>query len=268
MFERFIGIDYSGAQTPETRLKGLQVFVALAASSAEPQRIGPPSRARANWTRRELYTWLLDTLRDGVPTLVGIDHGFSFPVEYFERHGLAHDWPGFLEDLLAHWPTGERGISIKRIRAGEVGQGAQRSGSAKWRRACERLTRAKSVFHFDVPGSVAMSTHAGLAWIHALRVELGAGLHCWPFDGWRIPAGRSAVAEVYPSLWKANWHPGKRTADEHDAYVVVAWLRNAQASGALARFLEPNLPHELQEPADIEGWILGVLPGDDGDLTC
>ena len=32
-------------------------------------------------------------------TLVGIDHGFSFPVRFFEEHGLLPDWPSFLDDF-------------------------------------------------------------------------------------------------------------------------------------------------------------------------
>jgi hypothetical protein len=31
-----------------------------------------------------------------VETLVGIDHGFSFPIAYFDRHHLPRDWPTFL----------------------------------------------------------------------------------------------------------------------------------------------------------------------------
>ncbi len=31
-FDRYIGIDYSGAESPESRIKVLQVFVALNAS--------------------------------------------------------------------------------------------------------------------------------------------------------------------------------------------------------------------------------------------
>jgi hypothetical protein len=34
-----------------------------------------------------------------VPTLVGIDHGFSLPLRYFEVHGLLPDWPTFLDDF-------------------------------------------------------------------------------------------------------------------------------------------------------------------------
>ena len=32
---------------------------------------------------------------------------FSFPLRYFEVHGLEPDWPSFLDDFLHHWPTDE-----------------------------------------------------------------------------------------------------------------------------------------------------------------
>jgi hypothetical protein len=63
---------------------------------------------------------------------------------------------------------------------------------------------AKSVFHFDVPGSVAKSTHAGLSWLLYLRSNTDGKAHFWPFDGWDLSVGGSVVAEVYPSLWSSN----------------------------------------------------------------
>jgi hypothetical protein len=39
-----------------------------------------------------------------IPTLVGIDHGFSFPLAYFERYRLSSNWQDFL-DFQHHWPT-------------------------------------------------------------------------------------------------------------------------------------------------------------------
>jgi hypothetical protein len=54
-----------------------------------------------------------------------------------------------------------------------------RAGNARWRRLTEeRAGGAKSVFHFDVQGSVAKSTHAGIPWLHFIRQRLGkrAGL--------------------------------------------------------------------------------------------
>lgn len=114
------------------------------------------------------------------------------------------------------------------------------------------------MFHFDVQGSVAKSTHAGITWLLYLRRQLGARVHFWPFDGWQIPAGRSAVVEVYPALWKHAYAANGRTADQHDAYSVAAWLRQADQDGQLARFFKPDLTPQQRTVAGIEGWILGV----------
>jgi hypothetical protein len=45
----------------------------------------------------------------------------------------------------------------------------------------------KSVFHFDVQGSVAKSTHAGIPWLRFIRQRLGERVHFCPFDGWDVP---------------------------------------------------------------------------------
>jgi hypothetical protein len=49
----------------------------------------------------------MERLSEKQPTLVGIGHGFSFPLQYFEKYGLPHDWPAFLDDFQRHWPTDE-----------------------------------------------------------------------------------------------------------------------------------------------------------------
>ena len=75
-FERYIGIDYSVAQTPTSSLKGLCVYAADRLTAA--QEIEPPPSPRKYWTRRGIAEWLVEKLSEGAPTLVGIDHGFSF----------------------------------------------------------------------------------------------------------------------------------------------------------------------------------------------
>jgi hypothetical protein len=48
-----------------------------------------------------------------------------------------------------------------------------------------------------------------------MRQRLGACVHFWPFDGWDVRTGRSAIAEVYPSLWShsfASEGPNGRSA--------------------------------------------------------
>jgi len=257
IFTRYIGIDYSGAQTPTASLKGLSVY--LAAGNAPPVEVLPPPSPRKYWTRKGIAVWLVERLSETTPTLVGIDHGFSFPLRYFEVHGLKPDWPSFLDDFQSHWPTDEDNTYVDFVREGSAGNGAARMGNARWRRLTEeRAAGAKSVFHFDVPGSVAKSTHAGIPWLRFIRQKLGDRVHFWPFDGWVIPSGRSAIAEVYPALWSHGFARGDRTGDQHDAYGIATWLSRADRDDDLAVFLMPSSTASERTVAQVEGWILGV----------
>lgn len=84
-FARTIGIDYSGAETPTASLKGLRVY--LAEGDGHPVEVAPPPSPRKYWTRNGIAKWMVDQLSEDVPTLVGIDHGFSFPLRYSKRIG-------------------------------------------------------------------------------------------------------------------------------------------------------------------------------------
>jgi hypothetical protein len=258
-FTRYIGIDYSGAETPTASLKGLRVY--QAEGNAPPTEVPPPPSPRKYWTRRNIAEWLVERLAENQPTLVGIDHGFSFPLRYFEVHRLLPDWTTFLDDFQRHWPTDDDNTYVDFVRDGLHGNGAARMGNSRWKRLTEERTgRAKSVFHFDVQGSVAKSTHAGIPWLRFIRQRLGQRVHFWPFDGWDIPAGRSAIAEVYPSLWSRSFAVEGRTRDQHDAFSIAAWLSRADRDGTLAAFLKPDLTPPDRTVAQVEGWILGV-PG-------
>ena len=254
-YARYIGIDYSGAETPTASLKGLRVFVAV--GDALPVEVPPPPSPRKYWTRRGIAEWLVEQLAEDAPTLVGIDHGFSFPLRYLKSHGLKPDWPAFLDDFQRHWPTDED-IYVDFVRDGTMGNGAARMGNPRWRRLAEERAGAKSVFHFDAQGSVAKSTHAGIPWLRFIRRQLGARVHFWPFDGWEIPAGHSAIAEVRPALWSRSFAREGRTGDQHDAYCIAAWLSRADRDGGLAALLIPDLTPPERAVAQVEGWILGV----------
>ncbi len=129
-FERYIGIDYSGAETPTSSLPGLRVYAADRASP--PKEVLPPQSPRKYWTRRGIAEWLRDELSSHKPVLVGIDHGFSFPLRYFEAHHLPLDWPAFLDDFQCHWPTDEDNIYVDFVRKGDCGNGGNRMGDPPW----------------------------------------------------------------------------------------------------------------------------------------
>ena len=260
-FERYLGIDYSGAQTPMNSLPGLQVY------EATPNRLPYEIKATQSifgqskkkyWSRKGIAEFLAHELQEGPCTLVGIDHGFSFPLSYFETHSLAHDWHKFLDDFQQHWPTNLDHMKVDFIRNGIEGNGVARMGNSRWRRLAEQRCGAKSVFHFDVQGSVAKSTHTGLPWLRFLRQQLGGRLHFWPFDGWEPPLGKSVIAEVYPSLCNQDYTNQGVTSHQHDAYCVARWMRQTDLEDNLSAFFQPELSSSEIKQAGIEGWILGL----------
>ena len=256
-FTRYVGIDYSGAETPLSSLKGLRIY--MAGGDAKPVEVQPPPSPRKYWTRTGVAEWLVETLNSDVPTLVGIDHAFSFPIRYFLQHQVPLDWDSFLEDFHRHWPTDGNNTCVSFVRDGAIGKGSARTGNTRWRRlAEERAGGAKSVFHFDVPGQVATSTHAGLPWLLFIRRKLGNKAHFWPFDGWQIPAGKSVLAEVYPSIFRNRFARVERTVDQQDAYSTARWLAEVDQNTYLDRYFEIPLTDEQRKVAELEGWILGV----------
>lgn len=252
-FRHYIGIDYSGAQAPVSRLRQLQVYAGD--DSSEPEAVAPYDAAARNWCRKEVARYVRDRLLADRPIIVAIDHGFSFPIDYFQRSDLK-TWDSFLRHFCERWSTDRDHMYVDFGRR-ENPPG----GKATDLRLCERWTQgAKSVFHFDVQGSVAKSTHAGIPWLKQLRDDprIKARTHFWPYDGFSVEAGRSVVAESFPSLFRRRYARGERTADEHDAYVLAAWLKDMDTRGTLADYFNPPLTLPERRQARLEGWILGV----------
>ena len=106
-FDCYIGIDYSGAQTPTSSLKGLRIYMADGAMH-RPVEVLPPPSPRKYWTRRGIAEWLVERLsEDQRSRWSASTTAFSFPLRYFEAHRLPPDWPAFLDDFQRHWPTDE-----------------------------------------------------------------------------------------------------------------------------------------------------------------
>ncbi|MEM7466213.1 MAG: hypothetical protein AAF387_04945 [Pseudomonadota bacterium] len=253
MFDSYIGIDYSGARAPVSRLSGLQIY--KADQFNEPARVPVPNDSGKHWTRKEIAYWCHEHLEQFERTIIGIDHGFSFPIDYFRRHEL-RSWDDFLVHFCELWPTDRDHMYVDFVRAKNPP-----SGDNKELRLCERWTpNTKSVFQFDVQGSVAKSTHAGLPWIYFLRRDPGLKdrLHFWPYDGFEIPEDKSVIAEIFPSLFRRRYDRGERTVDEHDAYSVAYWLRQMDGLNMLARYFNPPLTLPERRVVELEGWILGV----------
>lgn len=254
IFDLYIGIDYSGAKTPKSRLQGLQVFIA---KDGQPECVKSPYVPLGydwNWCRDEIAEWLIKLAQNDKKFIAGIDHGFSLPQSYFQRYGI-ESWDEFLPDFTKHWPTDEPRTSVDSIR----NKNPQRIGNKDEFRLCELWTSsAKSCFHFDIQGQVAKSTHAGIPFLWQIRKKLGNLIHFWPFDGWNVPEGKSIIAEIYPSIFRSRYEWDGRTSHEQDAFATARWLKETCERGFLARYFEPPLTRRERAIAILEGWILGI----------
>ena len=254
-----IGIDYSGREAPTSRTPALQVYAAF--DTENPRRIFSPfstEKFYKNWCRKEIAEWLIEQAQKDIIFIAGIDHGFSFPISYFQRYKI-ESWPQFLNDFCQHWPTDADHTYVDFIRDGDEGP-PDRTGDPSHLRLTEKWTSsAKSVFLFDIQGSVAKSTHAGIPWLRRIRAEVGDKVHFWPFDGWDVPDGKSVIAEVYPSIFRNRYPKEDRTADQQDAYCVARWLSETDERGFLGSYFQPPLTDEDRELANMEGWILGIM---------
>jgi hypothetical protein len=255
LFQTYIGIDYSGAKTAISRLKGLRVCKAT--RNAEPTIVKSIVGENWNWTRKDLAHWCLEQLKRDDPTIIGIDHGFSFPVSYMKRYQISN-WDQFLEDFQKHWPTDQEDSSVEGLRDGN-----QRIGHQSEFRITENWTASvQSVFKLDGAGTVGKSTHCGIPWLRYIRRNADSNNRpfFWPFDGFTIPSNKSVIVEIFPSIFRKRYPKKKNyTADEHDAMCVAKWLKDMDDRGILSTYFNPPLTDEERKIVKLEGWILGVF---------
>ncbi|MEQ8836213.1 MAG: hypothetical protein RID07_05355 [Lacipirellulaceae bacterium] len=257
-YDLYVGIDYSGASTPIARSRTLQVYAASAGEQPVAVRsLGSTNKRVRSWNRREIAEWLVSEIASGKRVLAGIDHAFSFPMAYFERYKLK-SWHEFLDDFCRHWPLLADDSRVEDFRPHRKRHYEFTREGKDYRLTETWSPSAKSVFLFDVQGSVAKSTHAGLPWLGWIRQAVGEQVHIWPFEGWDPPSEKSVIAEVYPSVFSKRYERAERTADEQDAYAVARWLVENDQRGFLQRYFNPPLTSEQQRIASKEGWILGI----------
>jgi hypothetical protein len=283
-FDRFIGIDWTGAKGK--RHAGLAVAVCEAGEET-PRLVMPPSGG-ARWSRAELADWLTDGAGGG-RVLVGIDSSFGMPFldegAYFpvteSPQDVAQLWHSvhtlcgrdidfyggpFVDLHAAHYlRLGHRGNCYsRRMRVAENLAVASGAGP------CE------SVFHLIGPSQVGLSGLSTMAMLHELNEA--DRVVVWPFeDAGHTPV---TVVEIYAAAFASlGGHKGKiRDAgaleailgtlgcigrvrvdggfDDHkaDALMTSAALR------AIAHDRKYWNPEQLSAMVRrTEGWIFGIV---------
>lgn len=293
VFERFVGVDWSGARGPG--LPGLQVAMATDGRSS-PYLVPPPGGGKL-WTRRMFVDWLVKTLSGNDRVLVGLDFAFSFP--YHEKGEFFPGAPDILSSTFNLWRrVDETCWDAESFYAGtfvEDGQYApyfllpKKRGERYEHRLrltdnrcrCKGLGRPETVFKLVGATQVGKGSLAGMRVLHYLRCRM-PHLCIWPFD--RLPESRPAAiaVEVYPGAFvrmskvargkvrdvktlnrilesyaseplRDDALEGRAPGDKADALIVAAALRRLSGKGKVWK--PPGLRVARQSH---EGWIFGV----------
>lgn len=280
-FDRFVGIDWSGAKGSSH--PGIAVAL-CARGDAAPELISPPDR---HWSRTAVLDWLLSM---GSEALIGFD--FSYAPPFVERGAYL---PGDKtpSDAKSFWAyvdriSGDEDLGaasfLERHHRRHFYFGAADGPKSAFRhlRRCETLYNdgrgGKPATVFDAIGAaqVAKASFAGMRLLHRVNHSIPV----WPFDPapktgpliveiyTRIAAraagvaqGRSKVRDAVAldtaldALGSGRHRPLARYTDhDTDAIMTAAWLRRVAADDRLW-----NPPHLTPAIATTEGWTFGVL---------
>ncbi len=273
MFDRFIGIDWSGARGRFAR--GIKVAQALPGRDAP--LLLPGDGPGGRWSRSGVLALIEQACADE-RCLIGLDFSFGFPSgfgafdwDYVEAccAGDAHFYGGrfFAQPHPDHadWVNGPRH------------KGARYSARA-WRQTERQVATIKhatpqTVFNAVGAAQVGPSSISGMRMLRALRSgPVAQRIAIWPFQ----PAidGQSVIVEIFPRLFpllqglkpamkdsgnlqaalaaygSAPVVQPPQSEDEGDALIAAAALRALVAS-----------PGCFETPPDLpagEGWIFGV----------
>jgi hypothetical protein len=285
-FDRYIGVDWSGARGP--KLRGLQVAVCEAGTAA-PALVDNPDGTV--WSRHDFLNWLGGQLNGKGRTLCGLDFSFCFPwcdadayfpPGYQDPAGWQEFWhlvdvvcaPD--EDYFGGRMADDARFSTHFAVNGVVGNDYRRRlRVTEIECQAQSLGAPESVFNLRGARQVGKGSLAGMRMLRALQTR--ATVSVWPFD--EVSPTKSVVVETFPTAFVrlAGMGPGKvrntdslvkvlrhygsaapeampdMTDDQSDALISAAALRCLAADSDLWH------PEELSDRVRrYEGWTFGV----------
>ena len=285
LFERYIGIDWSGASTDDARV---DVRVAMVTDGG-PRIVPPPyPRARA-WTRNECVRRLCEELKGDQPrTLVAIDMPFGLPWGADQALFGVEGWHNLVTEMARRYGEAsppnvarETAISINEDHPEappyrfDEGRNDRRfylqHGVAYWRLVEDVVPQAISAWYVGSGASVGLQTISGMAAMSRLLLARDRGeiaFTAWPHEGLALPTAGHVIAECYPALSPRHAKLAE-TYDRHerDALAVSTWFAALDQDGRLApMFAPPELPFgrvvnlSFADQIQFEGWMLGASP--------
>ncbi len=273
-FDRFIGIDWSGAAQPG--------YAGVAVASCAPGRTAPalvPPRGKT-WTRAAVLDWLYRELAKPQRLLIGFDFAFALP--------------GDGRPAAALWAEVEaRCVADADLLGSRYASGDPRFWTAgpqpkTWNEApreteiaCRAAGLGNPQTPFQLIGAkqVGKGALAGMRLLHRLEQEARTQVAIWPFDSAAGYDRRSVVCEIYPRLFirRAGFGNAKLRSRDDLNHALNALVSIGLARGEFddhqcdALITAAGLRHCADDPAlwaagdgEPEGWIFGVPKPDPG----
>ena len=286
-FDKFIGIDWSGAKG--SKQGGLQIAVAGPDNDA-PKLISPNEGNL--WGRDDVFLWLSETIKSE-RALIGFDFAFGYP-----HHDLGCYFPGMNKDpahIFGLWELidktckeasnfyGGSFYKRKELPFHKYFLSPYGKGELYFPRKritelfCKKVTAPHPTMKCIGPANVGTGSLAGMRFLHKLKKSLDKEIEIWPFEKKR---GRSVAVEIFPRLYfrqsgtdPQNWQDQEminnalkyfdskpiqqdwipKREDEPDALVSAAALRSLASNPAMW-----SAPDDYSSEVNLEGWIFGV----------
>lgn len=284
MFERFISIDWSGAEK-ESKRSGLRIVQATLEHNGGAV-VNSPKRDTCWWKRAECIDWLVQVLQEDEPRcLVALDFGFSYPWGSDESVFTCTGWKEMLRVLSRLYA--ENGSA--RSMAEKVNLSPRFGGHGPYRFDYNRtdfrfyldsetpyyrlvemaIPQAISQWYLGSGGTVGFSSITGMAAIHylmGLRERGEINFQVWPQECNLPDADKHVIVESYPAVCPEPQDYGE-CKDQHcrDAWKVLQWmLTEAKAETLDSRFEITPKPFgrgkdvSFEDQISFEGWIFGV----------
>lgn len=285
-FDRFIGIDWSGAKSP--------IFT-KSISVAECSNIGTPKLLNQKWSRQGVADYIESLLEKNERILIGIDCNFGYASDILERQiGVgknAFDLWAEVEKYYTGIPNffaGQFWVNKKYApyfwTGGKMPDGFQMP---------QRLTEIKcrdngfgnpeSPFKMIGAKQVGKGGLSGMRMAHYLKQRHGHKIAIWPFDNIEIcNQATIVITEIYPRQFIKRAQFGQKKIRNSDDLNTILFRLNSAAfledfhsdhdsdaiiSAAGLRHLcgdknelptTLSHPHENQLRLQQEGWIFGV----------
>ena len=295
LFSAYVIVDWSAAAKPSTGADSVWIGVVKrdVRFRLTYEAFNPPTRAEAE---KKLVALLDDFKKRSERALVGFDFPLGFPRGFTEALHLngAEPWRATWDQLdkmvkdkadntnnrfgvgseinrrmtggpFPFWgcPPKDTLTTLQPKRTREHGP----DDLPEFRHADLAAKGASSIWKLYYNGSVGGQAILGIPAVRRLKLARGEALKAWPFEtGFKtlteadLAGVDVVVAEVYPSLYKAQPAPGE-VKDQAQVRVTAEHFARLDEAGKLGQAFGPGKAAAAEVVLDAEreeGWILGV----------